>query len=149
MRQTHNSAVAAGLMTGAGFLLSRLAMARGARDFAFAVGGGVIEFGTVMFLDWKARRLEAGTAEWKQGEAARCQAEDAVRIAAEEHKRREGRVEEIKRAIAQIEEEELKGRAWGSDLEKNKGLAITAMRSGYLTRIAENRAACIVPREAA
>jgi len=149
MPQSQNNAVMAGLLIGIAFFIARVSMVRNPRGFLLAVGSALMEIAIVLFLDRKARQLEAGIDQWWATRDALGQADAFLKAAAEEVELRSEFLKEIRQSIATIEIEHLQGRVWGSDLEIDKSLAVAALRSGYQAGVAENRAASIIPREAA
>lgn len=148
MTQFQNNAVTAGLMVGVAFFIARIAMVRSLRDFFLALGTALMEVAVVLFLERRAKQLDAQIETWNTEQRKRRQAQELARTANESLGGLRALVNQIKVAIARIEEEHLKGRVWGNDLDVNKALAVAAIRSGYLEGIAENRTASIIPEAA-
>ena len=147
MRQLRESAVMAGVLVGAGFFIVRTSMARGAADYVLAVGIGMCEVAPVLALERKARQLAPKIDQWRADAHAQNIADALIVEARDEQGRRLELLNDVKGKITQIEEDHLKGRVWGSQLETNKGLAVSSMRSGYVEQVALNRIAGILPGE--
>ena len=138
--------VKAGLIVGAGLLLTRLAMARNLRDVLIGVGGTAFEIGGVLFVDSKAKKLDLELENWTDRSDARSLALARAQAADDEFERRLKLVQVTEARISQIEQE-IRVRTHRIGPEIAKAAAVAQLRAGYMEGVAENRAASVAPRE--